>query len=131
VDDGTRANDERWRVGDGNARGLKAAFGRGNGALGRAGGGGARAGPEGGGPRALAVSRVALRPRGAGLGAAAWRRGDSSGGCARQAARAGGGRLGRWRFEWREEEEISPRAAAAGSKTLNSRRLVTWPTRIK
>jgi hypothetical protein len=79
VDDGTRANDERRRVGDGNARGLKAAFGRGNGALGRAGGGGAQAGPEGGGPRALAVSRVALRPRGAGLGAAATRAGDARG----------------------------------------------------
>jgi hypothetical protein len=132
VDDGTRADDERRRVGDGDARGLEAAFGRGGDAPGGTGGDGARAGPgggapaSGGGPGHSAVARRVVGAQRRGGGVAARRLGR---GCARLAARAGGGRLGRRRFEWREEEEMSPRAA--GSKTLNSRRLVTWPTGIK
>jgi hypothetical protein len=36
------------------------------------------------------------------------------------------------RFEWRERGgRMSSRAAAGGSKTINPRRLVTWPTGIK
>jgi hypothetical protein len=62
VDDGTRADDERRQARDGDARGLEAAFGRGGGTPRRAGGGG---------PLALAASGAALRPWGAGLGAAA------------------------------------------------------------
>jgi hypothetical protein len=80
VDDGTRADDERRRVGDGDARGLEAAFGRGSGTPGRAWGGGARAGPGGGGPRALATSE-----RRSGLEGRAWAR------CGNTVARRRGG----------------------------------------
>jgi hypothetical protein len=58
----------------------------------------------------------ARRPGGAG----AWQRGGS-GGRRRRFDGLSGERAGR----------MSPRAATGGSRTINPRRLVTWPTGIK
>jgi hypothetical protein len=88
VDDGTRTDDERRRVGDSDAQGLEAAFGR-----------AAALRDE---QRALAASGAAFRPRVAGLewrgSVAARRRGSVA---ARRLGRAVTAR----RFEWREQEE--------------------------
>jgi hypothetical protein len=63
-------------------------------------------------------------------GAVAWGRGGPA---ARERGRAAARAGGRWLDGLSREREgrMSPRAAAGGSKTINPRRLVTWPTGIK
>jgi hypothetical protein len=76
--------------------------------------------------------------------AARWRGGSAARELGRAAARAGGDSGGRrrWRlgraaaaarrFHTRERGgRMSPRAAGRGSKTINPRRPMTWPTGIK